>query len=159
MHKNEIKYWRKKLGEETKLEIKLEEKLMESAQTPLNLSADIFGLQELKPVPLQNLLLQLLMELCVAFVLLQYPTLFQSSLMGNSLILHVTTVMIPLGCLTLLQMHRKLSQFQSHQEDLTIVLPLHQQKGPLHLQNVHTGSNVSFDNLSPLLYQQHLLQL
>jgi excinuclease UvrABC ATPase subunit len=53
-HKTEIKYWRKELGDETKLKIKLEEKLMESAETPLNLSADMFGLQELKPVPLSE---------------------------------------------------------------------------------------------------------
>ena len=54
-HKTQIKYWRNELGEETKLKIKLEEKLSETAETPLNLSADMFGVKELlKPVPLSE---------------------------------------------------------------------------------------------------------
>ena len=51
-HNTEIKYWRNQLGEETKLKIKLEEKLMKSVQIPLKLSADILDSQELKPVSL-----------------------------------------------------------------------------------------------------------
>ena len=46
--KAEIKYWKKELGEETRMKIKLEEKLNESLQHPLKIPADdILGLQHM----------------------------------------------------------------------------------------------------------------